>query len=406
MARLGDIVLYTQGSAQKCGAVFTLTVAAGTSAALALPGFDVEVAKGQRDVVVRFDGVSTAADAFRRGHQLAQQGLDMLSLLGRCDVAIQDAESEHSVWWLEREGVVVRHVSTSYLRLEVGPLVVATRDTDGSEIAPSRPQARYHIAFRYFRLAQTTDDLYDAYRNMYLAFEALLSFKYPKRRGEKEVEWLRRGLAGIQSTVGMHSLVAHSGGTDMVETVLSSIYKDARLPLFHAKEGEAFFPPQDSVDDRQIISVALTALTQIVLRLAEAWFDVRRVGGGVFFGWVYEATTRMLSECTLIATSQPGPCDTDERDLFHERFRSGVRFKTRLAPDLQRGNEPAIFGSIPGKALDSLGLVRRFEVIATDHPVMAQLLESPLMCSDAARVEVLMHVRAMNVNQPKSLFRQ
>jgi hypothetical protein len=37
----------------------------------------------------------------------------------------------------------------------------------------------HHIGFRFFRLAQVTDDLYDAYRNMYLAFEVLLSSRVP-----------------------------------------------------------------------------------------------------------------------------------------------------------------------------------------------------------------------------------
>lgn len=406
MARLGEIVLYTPGSALTCGAAFTLTAAASANAVLPFPEFEIEVAKGQRDAVVRFNGVSTATEAFERGYQCAQQGLDMLSLLGRCAAAIQDAENEHSVWWLENEGVAIRHVSTTHLRLEVGPIVVSQLDKDGKQIASSAPEARHHIAFRYYRLAQVTEDLYDAYRNMYLAFEALLSFEYPKERREREVAWLRRGLFGIQATVHLHALVSCSTGSDVVEAALATIYNDARLPLFHAKEGEKFFPPQHSADDRKVISSALQMLTELVLRMATAWFGVRRVGGGVFLGWVYEGTTRMLSECTLIATSEPGPCDVAETDLSHERFSLGVRLNTRPAPDLQRGKDPAIFGVIPGDALVSLGQIRRFEVIAVDHPVMAQLLESPLICCDAARVEVLMHVRAMNLNQPKSLFRQ
>ena len=383
-----------------------MTLAASVSETLAFSDFEVEVAQGQRDVVVRFHGATTAADAFARGHQLAQQGLDMLSLLGKCDVTIQDAESEHCVWWPDDEGVVVRFVSTSYLRLGVGPIVVTQRDKDGNELNSMKPQARYHIAFRYYRLAQTTDDLYDAYRNMYLAFEALLSFKYPKRRGEKEVDWLRRSLAGIQEAVQLSRLVALPDDSDVVEIVLASIYKDARLPLFHAKQGESFFPPQASGEDRRLISKALQILTQVVLRLAEAWFDARRVGGAVFLGWVYEGVSRLLSECTVIATNESGPCDINERDLSHERFRLGVKFETRLAPDLQRGREPAIFGMISGNLLHPLGQLRRFEVVSSDQPVMAQLLESPFVCGSATRVEVLINVRAMNLNQPKSLFRQ
>ena len=53
-----------------------------------------------------------------------------------------------------------------------------------------------------------------------------------------------------------------------------------------------------------------------------------------------------------------------------------------------------------------MGEVRRIELIDADRPHLAQLLESPLVCDDAARLEVLMHVRATNANQPKSLFRQ
>lgn len=49
-----------------------------------------------------------------------------------------------------------------------------------------RARAQHHIGFRYYRLAQSTEDLYDGFRNMYLAFEVLLSSKYPKVRGEQE----------------------------------------------------------------------------------------------------------------------------------------------------------------------------------------------------------------------------
>lgn len=108
----------------------------------------------------------------------------------------------------------------------------------------------------------------------------------------------------------------------------------------------------------------------------------------------------------MVATNHPGPFQPDEQDLTHERFRSAVKFKTRLAPDLQWGREPALFGTVPAKELEALGEIRRIELISPGHPLIAQLLESPLVCDDAARLEVLMHVRATNSNQPKSLFRQ
>jgi hypothetical protein len=405
MARLGAISLFEPNSTVPNGAAFSLTAPAAANAALVLPDAEIEIRTGQRDVVVRFNRASDPQAAFDEGHRLAQQGLDLLSVLGRCDAVIQDAESEHFIWWSEPDGIVLRQVSTTVLRFGVGPITAVVHDKDGNVVPQVPTQPRHHIGFRYYRLAQTTDDLYDAYRNMYLAFEVLLSTQFPVRKGEREIAWLRRALAGTQPTVRFDDLVpAH--GPDTVNTVLKAVYHDARLPLFHAKEGRDFFPPQDSPTERSVVAKALQILTHIVLRMAEAWFSARRTGGGVFFGWVYENTRQQLSACSMVATNHSGPFQPDERNLTHERFRSAVKFDTRLAPDLQRGREPAIFGTVPGKKLEPLGEVRRIELIGPEHPYMAQLLESPLICDDAARVEVLMHVRATNLNQPKSLFRQ
>jgi hypothetical protein len=406
MARLGAISLFGPAatSTGASGAAFTLTSAPSADASVALPGGEVEVRACQRDVVVRFSGATTAESALLQGHQFAQQALDLLSVLGRVDAVIQEAENEHLIWWSEPDGIVVRLVSTTMLRFAVGPVKFEVRDKNGNIIPPNAPQPRHHIAFRYYRLAQTTEDLYDAYRNMYLAFEVLLSNQFPMSKGEREIDWLRRALDNARSTIRLDDLV--SSGTNVIDSVLQAVYQDARLPLFHAKEGRGFFPPHDSPTDRQVVAKALAMLTQIVLRMADAWFSARRTGGGVFFSWVYENAKQMLSTCSMIATNYAGSFDASEGDLSHERFRSAIKFDTRLAPELQRGREPAFLGTVQATRLASLGEVRRIEVITSEHPYMAQLLESPLACEDAARLEVLMHVRATNLNQPKSLFRQ
>ncbi|HYN78589.1 MAG TPA: hypothetical protein VES73_12445, partial [Lamprocystis sp. (in: g-proteobacteria)] len=112
------------------------------------------------------------------------------------------------------------------------------------------------------------------------------------------------------------------------------------------------------------------------------------------------------ASCSIIATNYSGPFQAEESDLTNERFRSAIYLATRLAPELQRELEPAIFGTIAAKELMSLGEIRRIEVIDGVCPYMAQMLESPLVCDDAERLEVLIHARIMNLNQPKSLFRQ
>ena len=101
MARLGSIFLFGMDSVFPSGAAFSLTSQASKDGSAVLPGAEVEVRARQRDVVVRFNGAADAKAAFNEGHRLAQQGLDLLSILGRCDAVMQDAESEHLIWWSE-----------------------------------------------------------------------------------------------------------------------------------------------------------------------------------------------------------------------------------------------------------------------------------------------------------------
>lgn len=406
MAQLGAIPLFVSGPSLglSCGGAFTLASAASADASLALPGAEISIKAGQRDVVVRFEGAVSAEDAAYQSYQLAQKGLDMLSVLGQVDLAIQEAENEHLVWWSDPQGIVLRLTSTMTIALSVGTPKVEIRDNNGDIIQPSSPQPSHHLAFRYYRLAQITEDLYDAYRNMYLAFESLLSSHFPKSRGERELVWLHRSLECARSEIVLDDLVAPS--QDIVETVIQVVYLEARLPLFHAKDGQGFFPPQASPTDRQVVARALSVLTQVVLRMSNIWHGVRRAGGGVFYSWIYENTKQLLNECSMVITDCADPVDVSERDLSHERFAAGVMLESRLAPELERRNEPAFLGSVKVSDLVQPREVRRIEIIASDRPYIAQILESVLVFDGALRLEVLMHFRAANLSRPKSLYRQ
>jgi hypothetical protein len=372
---------------------------------VAVEGAEIEVRKSQRNIVARFTNAGNASAAFTQGHKFAQQGLDLLSVLGKQDAVIHDAEDEHVLWWSEEGGLVLRVVSTTVLKLAVGRVTLIVRDKDGHVVPQTPVRPRHHIAFRYYRLAQTTDDLFDAYRNMYLAFEAFLSSQYPMAKGEQEITWLRRALGAAAVAIRLDDLGVGSQG-NLVESVLDAVYRDARLPLFHAKEGRDHFPPQDSIDDRMMVSRSLGVLTRIVLRMAEVWSDARRVGGGVFLGWVYRNMRDQLADCSVLANNHAGPFDPGERDLSHARFQSAVKLAVRVAPELERGREPALFATARGSELASVQPIRRLEVVTGEYPLIAQLLDAELECDGVDRFEMLMHIRGMNVNQPRSLFRR
>src|SRR5688572_650904 len=344
--RIGSIPLVDENAVSSSGGAFLLSTQAKSNEVLRFDDAEIEVHAHEPFAVVRFSGSEDAVSTFSDAHRLVQQGLDMLSILGKQDSVILDAENEHHLCWTEPSGKVVRTVSTTLLEFNVGAINAVIKDKDGNVIpsVPTSPQ--HHPAFRYYRLAQTTDDLFDAYRNMYLAFEVLLSSHYPKIKGEHEIDWLRRALSAATVDTALISLKTERGA-DEVENIINAIYKDARLPLFHAKEGLAFYMPQDS-GARTVVSSALNILTQLVLRMAEKWYSARRMGGGLFFGWVYDNVRTVLSSSVIYVSNYSGSFNADERDLSHPRFKSAVTAPCTLMPELERGKEPALMATFIG----------------------------------------------------------
>jgi len=402
-ATLGTIPLVTEQNSTICGAAFTLISPAKANVKLSMQSAELEIRQGQRDVVVRFQGTKDASETFRKSHLLAQQGLDIASILGDLDTIIQDAEDEHVLWWTEPTGLVVRLVSTVTMQMGLGRVTVQIKNSNGEILSPAPIHPNHHFGFRYYRLAQATDDLYDSYRNMYLAFEALLSSRYPKKK-ETERDWLERGIKAADADLLLKNIVPHE--PDVVKAILSKIYDDARLPLFHAKNGKKIYTPHDSPSERKLVSEALKILTKIVLRMANKWFDVQRVNGALAFGWVYENTSKLLKECKMLASDDDSSPDPAENNLEHPRFKKAVNLSTRVATELQRGSEPAVFGHIIKAELRTLSALRRIDLVTATSPRIMLKIDSGLTLGEIARLEVLLHMRAMNISQPKSLFRQ
>lgn len=402
--RIGSIPLINDITMGSAGGAFLLSTPSKSSATLHFDTAEIEVCSGEPYAVIRFMGAEDALSTFNNAHRLVQQGLDLLSILGTQDSVILDAENEHILCWCESNKVVVRSVSTTLLNFSVGSPKLIVKDKDGNVVpsVPSFPQ--HHGAFRYYRLAQTTDDLFDAYRNMYLAFEALLSSHYPKTKREQEIQWLTRALSAVSSEIQLTGLGTKEG-EELVETILNEIYKDARLPLFHAKSGQTVYIPQDS-DARTAVSHALGILTNLVLRMAEKWYSARRVGGFVFLGWVYDNIRAQLASSKIYASNYDGPFDSTEKDLSHPRYKLALTTSCKIAPEFERKREPALMGTFVGADFASVNPIRRIEVATEEHPYLSQILDAPLYLDGTIQFEVIRHIRGTNQNQPKSLFRK
>jgi hypothetical protein len=91
-------------------------------------------------------------------------------------------------------------------------------------------------AYRYYRLALSSPNLTDAYRNLWLAFELWLDEFFPKPPNIREGEWVQdalRKLAGLKD-FGLERFAPH-GHREPASYIFGCQYEFVRNNLFHSK---------------------------------------------------------------------------------------------------------------------------------------------------------------------------
>ena len=180
----------------------------------------VAVQGGKRILVARGGADTSYAAAFQAGALHAEMGLDLLSVQGRGDLPIEYFDENHLVWWRDNRGLTLRLVEVSPISMHMS-VTATVFDAKGKEkVAISPPELSWHESYRYFRLSQTTHDLFDAYRNAYLALESVLSDIAPQRmKGSKPAEgegaWFKRALGEAARLLSLSPFVP-AGASDPV----------------------------------------------------------------------------------------------------------------------------------------------------------------------------------------------
>ncbi len=236
MAKLGNIDIANKNSEFDCGAAFLLSEKECPESKIVIvePSSEVEIQQKNPYVVVRSKGLNNPDILAEELYEVAQRGLDLLCISRIANLSIHRASDEHLIWWRESFQQILRVVCVYKLR-------------SGASIMSSdalHPQ-QYHENLRYFRLSQITDDLSDAYRNMYLALELLVSSISPKRSNESELVWLKRVLKDEANNIPDFPAVD--------EEIIREIYRDVRCRLFHAKEKYILPQSYDSSEKRTLL---------------------------------------------------------------------------------------------------------------------------------------------------------
>lgn len=227
----------------------------------------------------------------------AQEALDLIAAEGGPALTIEGAETRHIVWWTESRGIILRDVAITDFGFSFSASA-EVRDAAGNlVIQPAPPSAPWHESFRYFRISQTTGDLFDAYRNLYLAVESLLSTVVPMhlsamgQPAEGEGRWLRRALTQIHPATVDLAKYAVAGAANPIDAVYNDLYAGTRTQLFHSKAGRPILLPH-SLSGRDSVLASLERLGRLYVDLARSALSLQRGGGGMTYAGFQLLTNR------------------------------------------------------------------------------------------------------------------
>jgi hypothetical protein len=387
----------------RSGAAFELDHPASANTRVRVGTWQVSTSKGSAIVVAR-GRVGSYETALSAAIPKAEQALDKLSVRGIDDLVLAGADHEHLAWWPSETGTTLRIVSTSFQTLSIMNLEVTVRDANGHIVRPAPPRpVPWHPSFRFFRLSQTTSDLFDAYRNAYLALEAILADQTPQRRkgpgqkGEQDTDWFRRAL--IATGVDLAAFVATPLGAE-ADALYDAIYRDVRVRAFHAKPDRDSLLPRDRAT-AAVVEAGLKLTRQVYLAIVEANLGVGRLAGGYSSYAASAMAAAILEDIAFVATSDESRFDADAGTVS-PAAEPECSLANVLPPEYS-GFTASRRAWATGADLASLPFVRRVVgVSAKGQPYVQTRLEGRLEQSGISRLEVEFRIVMRNARELSS----
>lgn len=370
---------------------------------------EVRVTAGSRCIVVT--GLTSADHeaALGQGLDVANKALDVMAIGGDITASLSDPDLGHITWIETTDGMVARIYATSPLPIRTGIPRVVVRDADGNVIsqAPAAPPT-WVESYRYFRLAQVTDDLFDAFRNIYLAIESLLSTIEPQklnpdgRPAEKEGTWFRRALAAAAQHVDLKNYTSAGQSGSALKDFYTELYIDTRTSVFHAKAGRPRSVPLQAPARQQVLD-SLKRASRFFVDLSE------KVGGAHFkSGGVYPAGFKMLVAPLLAAGQLHLSDDQSPIEPMSQERPDASYFTAELSPvpDLKQPRFIAVGAEIDGADLSSaMPFVTRVSIgNSPAKALVAHSLEGRLNVRGLRRLQVVIGVRGSNTRMLRDRY--
>lgn len=339
-----------------------------------------------------FDELEVAA------HEAALQALDRTCVVGNGAFTLRNYPSEYILWWSGADGLIVRVVTFTVQEARVGRASATVRAADGTIVPPSpTPPFEYHESMRYFRISQASSDLFDSFRNLWLAFESILSKHYPKRKNERELDWLRRAIACAAQSIPFEGRTH----PDYANRLVKRLYECIRIRLFHAKDGRKVLRPL-SLADRQTVLEGHAELSKIVLKLFAYHQNARFLGGWINPELHSKAAREYLPTLSVVMSDYDGSLE-EERVIEGLATANKVKMESELLPSREVGRE-ALISVASAREFGDIESVRTLVAFQDDKPAIYSDLEAKLLLEGVERFECVLGSSMINGSLPRANF--
>jgi hypothetical protein len=395
------------------GAVFLLRKAPPRSASVSLDGWVTSVVEQAKIVVTCGPSKATSFDdTFADALTAANRGLDYMSVRGQADSAIRDAADDCLVWWPDHDigGTVMRCRAIETMAASMS-MTATVKDAAGNVVpSPPPPTPLAHDVFRFVRMSRTSDDLYDSYRNLFLAFECLLCDlrlpqQLPNGRWENEKQWFTAALAVADQLVPLANL-APTGTADPVGWIYQNIYSAERSALMHAKR--QYLLPQDDTSKQQL-TASLGKLWTYITELIAKHLGVTHLSGYMSLYAVEKMAKAVLPQFAMVVSDD----DSARVTPGSENLISSSSAVVELRPSTPAADpdDPRLWTLLAhchGADLAELTAIRRFGLkeIDSDHPahVLSDFVGPLAIDRAVARLEMAHGLRIVNESDAPRRF--
>ena len=262
------------------------------------------------DIVDRGKAIEVAlggsvSDPFCDAYTTAERALDILAAQTFEIASLRNPLREYSVWFRNGGKTVLRAVATFQGTFSFSSGKVEVRDPSGAvrtrevEIPP-----RWHASYAYFRQSQSTHNLHDAYRYLFLALEALLSDVYQLLPGMGEARWLEEAL---QHAVRGYDLdispYLGEPESKSVRRFIEEQYEAKRCALFHAKVTRNPIRPGD-IREREELLAATRRLGMLYVELSRLITGARFPRSGFTHEFFAAIAERLTGLPTYVSASR------------------------------------------------------------------------------------------------------